>query len=82
MLSVDPSAKSHSVLGPVAPTMSVEPCHEPKLKFSSRSAIPGPGKFTLTETSWFAPTAALTFTVVTWPATIAIVPMVWPLLVQ
>ena len=42
----------------------------------------GPGKVTLTETSWFAPTAWFTFTVETCPATMSMVPMVWLVLVQ
>src|SRR5215467_8402595 len=34
---VEPSAKSHSAAGPVAPTLSVEPCHCPNWKLRVRS---------------------------------------------
>ena len=67
-LSVDPSAKSHSVLGWLTPTTSVEPCQVPLSKCITRSAIPGPGSVTLADTCWSAPSSRLTGTRVTKPA--------------
>src|SRR5207248_799255 len=49
-LRVDPSAKYQTVAGAVTPTLSVDPCQDPKLKCKVRSAIPGPGKVTFKET--------------------------------
>src|SRR5205807_9777144 len=59
-LRVDPSAKFHWVDGAVTPTMLVDPCQDPKLKFNVRSATPGPGNVTFIETCWLAPTVAPT----------------------